>query len=149
MSVTVAPSLLAPAAALVVWSLVMLIWLAIARGMAFKAAKIDLRKVPAGGRGQDLDTILPPQANWPAHNYVHLMEQPTLFYATIILLALLGQASPLTIALAWTYTGLRVAHSLWQASVNIVAVRATLFLLSSIVLMILAGHALIAALSAA
>lgn len=149
MSVTVAPSLLAPAALLVVWSLVMLIWLAIVRGLAFKAAKIDLRKVPTGGRGQDLDKILPPQANWPAHNYVHLMEQPTLFYATVILLALLGQASPLNITLAWAYVLLRIVHSLWQARINIVAIRATLFLLSSLMLMILAINALIAAFSAA
>ncbi|MGE4431652.1 MAG: MAPEG family protein [Sphingobium sp.] len=149
MTVTIASSLLAPAAALVVWSLVMLVWLVIVRGIAFRAAQIDLRKVPAGGRGQDLDRMLPAPANWPAHNYAHLMEQPTLFYATVILLALLGQGSMLNIALAWGYVAVRIVHSFWQARVNIVAVRAPLFLLSSLMLMILAVNALIAALSLA
>lgn len=149
MPVPLSPSLLVPAAALVVWSLAMLVWLLIVRFSAFKVAGIDLRKVPRGGRGQELDRILPPQANWPAHNYAHLMEQPTLFYPTILILALLGQGSALNIGLAWAYVLLRIVHSIWQTRVNIVAIRAGLFLLSSVVLMLLAINALVAALAAA
>ncbi len=148
MTFPLATELLAPAALLIVWSLVMLVWMAIARGAACKAAGIDLAKIPPGGRGQDLDKLLPPSSNWPAHNYMHLMEQPTLFYATIFILALLGQGTSLNLTMAWAYTLLRIVHSIWQARFNIVAIRATLFLLYSAALLILSVNALRAALSA-
>ena len=149
MAAHLAPSLLAPAAALIAWSLAMLVWMGIVRFSAFRSAGIDLAKLPRGGRGQQLDQILPPPANWPAHNYAHLMEQPTLFYPTILILALLGQASALNVGLAWAYVLLRIAHSIWQARINIVSIRSGLFLLSSLALMALAINALIAALAAA
>ncbi|MCP2853508.1 MAPEG family protein, partial [Salmonella enterica] len=72
--------LLAPAAVLVLWTLVMLFWMAGTRFPALKAAGIDVSKA-VGGRGQDLETVLPANVNWKAHNYAHLVEQPTLFYA--------------------------------------------------------------------
>lgn len=36
--------------------------------------------------------------------------------------------------LAWCYVALRIAHSLWQALVNIIKVRFMLFAVSSLVL---------------
>ena len=148
MPVTLSPALLAPAAALIIWTLVMLLWLGFARFGAFKAANINIGTVRTGGRGQDLDGVLPPHANWPAHNYAHLMEQPTLFYATVIILALMGQGTPANVGLAWTYAILRIAHSLWQAKINTIPVRFTLFILSSVALLGLAVNALKATLSA-
>ena len=47
-----------------------------------------------GGRGQDLDGVLPDHVNWKAHNYAHLVEQPTLFYATVFVLQLAQAATP-------------------------------------------------------
>ena len=47
-------------------------------------------------------------------------------------------------ALAWAYVGFRVLHSLVQATWNRVAVRFLLFLLSSLALVALTLHALIA-----
>ena len=43
--------------------------------------------------------------------------------------------------LAWIYTGLRVVHSLVQATANVVMVRFVLFALSSVVLIALIFHA--------
>lgn len=146
MPVILSPALLVPAAALIIWTLLMLLWLGFARFSAFKAANIDIGKVPPGGRGQDLDGVLPPHANWPAHNYAHLMEQPTLFYATAIMLALMGQGTPVNVGLAWTYVVLRIAHSLWQAKINTIPIRFTLFILSSVALLALAINALTATL---
>ena len=85
--------------------------------------------------------MLPPSVNWKSHNYSHLMEQPTLFYATIVILALAGAGEGLNVQLAWAYTGLRIAHSLWQALINTIPVRFTLFLLSSLCLTVLAVNA--------
>ena len=133
--------MLAPAAALVVWSLVMLLWMAAVRLPAIK--KLGMSKEQSrGGRGSDLDGVLPGPVQWKAHNYNHLMEQPTLFYALVIILALVG-AAELDIWLAWAYVLLRVVHSLWQALVNTIPVRLTLFIIGSIILLILAVRGLL------
>lgn len=146
MTVTLSANLLAPAAALIVWSLVMLIWMAQVRFPAMKQAEIDMKAV-VGKRGQDLEGVLPARINWPAHNYAHLMEQPTIFYPTVIILAVLGQGDWFNLILAWVYVVLRVVHSLWQVTVNSLPIRMKLFGASSFVLMILAFRALIAAFS--
>ena len=84
--------ILTPAAVLVLWSIVMLFWMAGTRLPALKQLG-GLGRAKPGGRGQDLDGVLPDEVNWKAHNYAHLMEQPTLFYATGITLAILGAGS--------------------------------------------------------
>jgi hypothetical protein len=140
--------MLTPAAALVCWSLVMLLWMAATRFPAMAKLGIDMKKVPAGGRGESLNKMLAPQVMWKSHNYTHLMEQPTIFYPAVIVLALAG-ATSLDVTLAWAYVGLRVVHSIWQATVNRLAVRATLFFVSTICLIALAVRALLATLNAA
>ena len=137
-------SILAPAAALVVWSIIMLFWMAGTRRPAMSKIGMDLSKAAPGGRGQDIDPHVSPSVAWKSHNYTHLMEQPTIFYATIMILAISGGATSLTVSLAWGYTVLRVIHSIWQATVNTVAIRFVFFLLSSLCLTILAVQALLA-----
>jgi hypothetical protein len=133
--------ILAPAAVLVLWSLIMLVWMAGTRLPAAKKAGIDIGAGPPGGRGQDLDPNLPPSVAWKSHNYAHLMEQPTIFYATVIILALTGAGAGLNVMLAWGYVGLRIVHSIWQVTVNRVPVRFVLFALSSLCLLALAINA--------
>jgi len=132
-------AILMPAAALVLWSLVMLFWMAGSRLPALSKLG-GLGNAKPGGRGQDLEGVIPDEINWKAHNYAHLMEQPTLFYAAVMILAILGAGS-LDVALAWGYVGIRVVHSVWQATVNRVPVRFALFLLSTICLIGLAIRA--------
>lgn len=139
--------MLAPAAVLVAWSLIMLVWMAATRLPAMGKVTGGLKNAPRGGRGQNLEGVLPDKINWKAHNYAHLMEQPTLFYAVSVILAILAP-SPLAILLAWIYVGLRIVHSVWQATVNIVAVRFLLFITSTLALIALAVMALIATLGA-
>ncbi|GAO38385.1 hypothetical protein SCH01S_15_00100 [Sphingomonas changbaiensis NBRC 104936] len=126
--------ILAPAAVLVLWTLVMLVWMAGTRLPALKAAGIDMSKA-VGGRGQDLETVLPANVNWKSHNYAHLVEQPTLFYAVVGILAILGQVSAVAVALAWTYVIIRVVHSLVQVTSNRIALRFPLFLASTVALL--------------
>lgn len=132
--------LLAPAAVLVAWSLVMLVWMAATRLPALSAIG-GIGKAKAGGRGQDLEGVLPDAINWKAHNYAHLMEQPTLFYATVVIIAMLG-ATTTDVTLAWAYVGVRIVHSVWQATINRVPVRFALFALSTGCLIALAVRAL-------
>ena len=136
--------ILAPAAILILWSLIMLIWLAATRLPALSKAGLDLSG--AGGRGQDIDPQLPPSVAWKSNNYAHLMEQPTLFYAVVVLLTLMGQGDGLNAQLAWAYVGIRIAHSLWQALVNTVPIRFGLFILSTISLFALSINLVIATL---
>jgi hypothetical protein len=135
-------AILAPAAVLVAWSLVMLLWLARARFAAMANAGVDVRKTPAGGRGQDLEGRLPPSVMWKSHNYTHLMEQPTLFYAVVMILALAG-AQRLDVTLAWSYVAIRVVHSIYQSTVNRVATRFAIFVVATACLVALSIRALI------
>ncbi|WP_205481798.1 MAPEG family protein [Sphingomonas arenae] len=131
--------LLGPVVALVAWSLVMMVWMALTRLPAMKKAGIGLNR--RGGRGANLEGVIPDEVNWKAHNYQHLMEQPTIFYAIVLSLILMGFDHPINVWLAWAYVALRVAHSLVQATINVVAVRFTLFALSSLCLVSLTVHA--------
>lgn len=136
-------SILAPAAVLVMWSLIMLLWLAGTRLPAMSKAGIDLSKA-VGGRGADIDPNVPPSVAWKSHNYAHLMEQPTIFYATVMILAISGGATSLSVSLAWGYAAIRVIHSIWQATINRVIIRSALFFLSTGFLIVLAVQALLA-----
>jgi uncharacterized MAPEG superfamily protein len=138
--------ILAPAAVLILWTLLMLVWLAATRLPPLLKAPGGFGAAKPGGRGQDLEGVLPDSVQWKSHNYTHLLEQPTLFYATVVILALTG-FTPLDVKLAWAYVVLRIVHSLWQALVNTVPVRFTLFNLSTLCLLILAIHAAVATLS--
>ncbi len=132
--------MLAPAAVLIVWSLIMLMWTARTRFSAMAKSGMGLKNAKPGGRGQDLEGAIPDKVNWKSHNYSHLMEQPTIFYPTVIILAMMG-AGAIDVLLAWIYVGLRIVHSLWQALVNVVAIRFLLFILSTLALTALAVRA--------
>ncbi|MVZ96979.1 MAPEG family protein [Sphingorhabdus sp. IMCC26285] len=137
-------SILAPAAVLVAWSLVMLLWMAATRFPAIFKSGMDLKAAPPGGRGQDLEAVLPANVNWKSHNYTHLMEQPTIFYAAVLIIAVAGASTPSMVNLAWGYTILRIIHSLYQSLFNVVMVRFSIFVLATICLVVLAVHAVIA-----
>ena len=78
---------------------------------------------------------LPAKVRWKADNYNHLMEQPTLFYAVALVLAISGAGTGLSVTLAWSYVGLRVLHSLVQALTNKIEVRFAVFVVSSLFLL--------------
>ena len=131
-------AMLQPVIALVLWSMVMWGWLYATRLPAMIRARTPLDPT------QPRDVMLaglPPRVRWKADNYNHLMEQPTLFYATALTLALLGQGDTINLGLAWGYVALRVVHSLVQALVNVIVLRFAIFMTASVVLIILALRA--------
>ena len=134
---TAAP-LLAPVIALVLWSFVIWSWMYATRIPA--VVQMRMRLDPQAPRGEQMAT-LPAQVRWKADNYNHLMEMPTLFYATALALAVLGDVSSASVGLAWGYVGLRVVHSLVQVLVNTIQVRFALFFVSSLVLLALVVRA--------
>lgn len=126
--------MLGPVIALVLWSFVMWAWMYVTRIPAISAARMRLD--PGAPRGEQMNQ-LPAKVRWKADNYNHLMEQPTLFYAVALALAIAGDFSTVSLVLAWAYVALRVAHSLWQALVNVIVPRFALFFVSSLVLLAL------------
>jgi hypothetical protein len=133
--------ILQPVVALAAWTMIMWIWMYATRLPAMgKVEGLDTKNW-VGGVGGDLDKVLPSKVQWIAHNYNHLHEAPTVFYAVSIVLALVGAGDGFNATLAWIYVALRISHSLVQALWNRVAVRFVLFALSSIVLIMLAAHA--------
>ena len=134
--------ILGPVAALAMWSMVMWVWMYATRIPAMQRAKIDAKGL-VGTTGRNLDDALPADVQWKAHNYNHLMEQPTVFYAVALALAIGGQGNGLNTQIAWAYVGLRVLHSLVQATVNRVMLRFAIFALASLALIALCLHAFI------
>ena len=133
--------ILAPVVALVAWTLVILAWMAIARGRAFRQMGVTFGNIPPGSRGVNLDGRAPNEAQWPSHNYNHLMEQPTIFYAIALTLALMDFGGGINLGLAWGYVGFRILHSLVQCTINVVAIRFPLFALATLCLAGLTLHA--------
>ncbi|MCR5873577.1 MAPEG family protein [Phenylobacterium sp. J426] len=138
MELTIVAPILKPVVALVLWSLVMWLWLYATRIPAMQKLKIPLDPNKPPG---ELAAQLPPNVRWKADNYNHLMEQPTIFYATALALTLAQAGDGLNATLAWAYVGLRVVHSLIQATVNVIMLRWAVFTAASVVLVVLAVRA--------
>jgi hypothetical protein len=130
--------ILAPLVALVLWSFVMWAWLYTTRIPAIVKNKIvfDPHRPT-----EEFHAQLPARVRWKADNYNNLMEQPTLFYAVALTLALLGEGAGLNAGLAWLYVGLRIAHSFVQAIINVVVLRFAIFMAASVVLLVLSIRA--------
>jgi hypothetical protein len=135
--------LLQPMVALILWTMLIWLWMYVTRIPAMNKAKIDSANL-VGTKGGDLDELLPPVVQWKAHNYNHLLAEPTLFYAICVVLILSGVDNGLNVTLAWAYVGLRVLHSLVQVTINRVVIRFLAFVLSSLCLIAMAIHAAIA-----
>ena len=126
--------ILVPVVALVVWTLLIMTWMMVTRFAAMRRQGISLKGRVGGRGGTQLEGVVEDEVMWKAHNYMHLVEQPTLFYAIALVLAIGHAGGGYSEILAWAYVALRVAHSLVQTTVNIVAYRFLLWLLASLAL---------------
>ena len=126
--------ILAPVVALVLWTFVMGVWLYATRIPALSKHRIvyDPQRP-----SEEFHAQLPAEVRWKADNHNNLLEQPTLFYAVALTLALLGAGSGFNAGLAWAYVALRIIHSLVQALINKVLIRFALFALTSLVLLVM------------
>ena len=125
--------MLPPVLALVAWTFVMWFWMYATRIPAIQKAKIDMAELSRTGAPLEL----PPEVSRVADNYNHLHEQPTIFYALALATQLGGAADALDVGLAWAYVGIRVVHSLIQATRNVIPIRFAVFTLGSFVLLAL------------
>ena len=116
---------------LVTWTCVMWGWMySIRNPILLKNESLNF-KTQIGFTGRQLDELLPQEAQWKAHNYNHLHEQPTLFYAIALCLTVTGHGGGWSAALAWGYVFSRIAHSLYQSLFNRAKTRFILFVIGS------------------
>ncbi|MEM5515477.1 MAPEG family protein [Henriciella sp. AS95] len=131
---------LLPVLALVVWTLIMLLWMYATRIPAMQRLKINPDDARHPGTHADK---LPANVRSVADNYNHLHEQPTIFYALVFFSALTGGGDNVFMYMAWAYVGLRVIHSLVQVLSPKVIHRFFVFMLASIVLIVMASKEVI------
>ena len=137
--------ILKPVAVLAMWTMIMWIWMYAVRIPAInKLPKPTEANADQGWTGSMLEGLLPREIQWKAHNYNHLHEAPTVFYAVALALALIGAGDGMNANIAWAYVALRIIHSIYQATVNRVPMRFILFALSSLALFALCLHLLLA-----
>jgi hypothetical protein len=134
-------SILKAVVALGLLTLFMFLWMYATRLPAFSRARLDPQEAMHPGTYHDR---IPSKVRRVADNYNHLFEAPTLFYAIALAVVVAGLADPLHAMAAWAYVGLRVAHSLVQATINLVVLRFSLFVLSWIALGTMIVHAALA-----
>lgn len=137
--------ILTPVVTLIGWSLVMWVWMYATRLPEIKKTKMQLDSNAVNGSQM---AQLPAQVRWKADNYTHLMEQPTIFYAVIFSLVLVGDGGTTSnVSLAWGYVFFRVVHSLVQTLGNKIEVRFGFFVLSTLCLAGLVFNAMARAIS--
>ena len=135
-------NILAPAAILIAWTLIVLLWMFVTRMKGFSDKGIDMSKADPGARYADAEAQMDPRVNWKSHNYTHLMETPTIFYAVVIIIAVAGGNGTVVAWWAWGYTILRILHSLWQCLANTIPIRFALFMASNLCLAVLTYYAI-------
>ena len=129
-----ASAILQPVFVVGLWTVVMMVWMMATRIPEMNKRGIDPQEAQDTSKLRDL---LPPKVMRVSNNYNHLFEQPTLFYAVAISIAVAGHVDSFHVQCAWAYAILRIVHSLVQATVDIVNIRFGIFLLSWIVLSIM------------
>ncbi len=132
--------ILLPIISLVIWTLIMQTWMLVTRLPAINAAKLG---PDAGQRTAELGQQLPANVQWKADNYNHLLEQPTIFYAITLTLAVAGLGDGMNLWLAWFYVGTRIVHSIVQSTTNIVLLRFSFFALGTFAVLAMAINGMV------
>lgn len=99
-----------------------------------EAEGVDLQKL---AHPSQLGGVFPSSVERVADNYNHLWEQPTLFYAVIMVIWAQSHTDMVHLYAAWSYCILRLLHSVIQVLVNHVWMRFSVFMLSWIALAVL------------
>jgi hypothetical protein len=122
-------SILLPVITLAFWTFIIFAIMAPARFYFLR-----MKHPQTAAHTKNLKGLLPPWTERVADNYNHLFEQPVVFYAIALLIAVINNIEPLMIQLAWIYVALRVLHSIVQITFNFVPLRFTLFVTSWLIL---------------
>ena len=122
-------SILLPVLVLAFWTFIIFAIMAPARFYFLR-----MKHPQTAAHTKNLKGLLPPWTERVADNYNHLFEQPVVFYAIALSIAVINNIEPFMIQLAWVYVALRVLHSIVQITFNFVPLRFTLFVTSWLIL---------------
>ena len=119
----------APAFAMVALTTVVMFCMFFERTRQMRAERIHFREIPSSSQmaARFVDTRA-------ADNYRNLFEMPVLFYLALLVAALTGLVTPVSLGLAWAYVALRAVHSAIHCGYNRVLHRFYAFLASNLVL---------------
>ena len=92
---------------------------------------------------------LPDEVNYSANNFKNLCELPILFYGLCLYLFVSGNVDIAYVVAAWLFFLSRALHSIVHCTINIVMLRFTLYIISSLAVWFIAGRALLGWLFAA
>lgn len=106
---------------------------------------IPVRRFRAGAAGrvtaEDFrfgeSPTVPSHVSIPNRNYMNLLEPPTLFFAVCLMFYVTQRVDLVALATAWTFVGLRVAHSVVHLTYNNVMHRLSAFAAGDVVLGVL------------
>lgn len=90
-----------------------------------------------------LAELSPPEVSNPSDNLKNLFELPVLFYALALYLFTSNQVDATYVAAAWVFVGFRVLHSAVHCTINIVMLRFSLYLISSLAVWFIAARAML------
>tara|TARA_B100001094_G_scaffold6459_1_gene5733 strand:+ start:11655 stop:12062 length:408 start_codon:yes stop_codon:yes gene_type:complete len=107
------------------------------RIMAIYSVKRLGGNLEAARHADEFRSKFPKPLRYITDNYNHIFEQPTLFYATVIYIFLMGHSDSLQVILAWFYVGLRAIHTIIQMTFNDVSWRIAFFFLSGFCLIVM------------
>ena len=118
---------------------VMVILLYASRIQALSQRAKNPNKVPneVARHSDEIRKYMSPRNRVITENYNHLFEQPTLFYAVVVYIFLMGNTDATHIILAWGYVIFRAIHSVYQLTLNQVPMRATIFGIAGAFLLIM------------
>ena len=126
--------ILEPVISMTILTFGMMIWMYATRIPASKYIEkkgIDLQDL---SHPSNLGGVFPSKVERVADNYNHLFEQPTVFYAISFVIWALNMTDSFYITCAWLYFIIRLIHSLFQATFNLVWIRFGLFIFSWLIL---------------
>jgi hypothetical protein len=130
---TATPSpLLLPMAALIGWTLIVLLLIPFRRVRAGLAGRLTPEDFRFGESAR-----VPVEVSIPNRAWMNLLEAPVLFYALCLATIAAQAVDAVAVALAWTYVALRVVHSLIHLSYNRVMHRLAAFAASNAALALL------------
>ena len=115
-------------------SFVMMLWMYATRIPASKEIEKKGVNLQDLSHPSKLGGVFPSKVERVADNYNHLFEQPTVFYSISFAIWALNMTDNTYLICAWLYFVVRLIHSVFQATLNLVWVRFALFIFSWFIL---------------
>ena len=126
--------ILEPVICMTILTFFMMIWMYATRIPASKTLEDQGVNLEDLSHPSKLGGVFPSKVERVADNYNHLFEQPTVFYAITFVIWGLEHTDMIHLYCAWFYVIIRIIHSILQATLNLVWIRFSVFILSWVAL---------------